>query len=351
MRVWVDLANSPHPVLFAPVVRRLTELGAEVELTARDHAQTAALAVERWPDVEVIGGASPHGSQAKAGGLLRRTLNLRRWARARRIDVALSHNSYAQLLAARSLGIPAVTGMDYEHQPANHIGFRCARRILVPTALPVPTLRRQGATAAKLVRYDGLKEELYLGEFVPDARVLERVGVDPKRDRALVVARTAPVGAAYHRAENPMLLRAVEWAARQDGVDVVVLARHPEQRSAIEALGLPTVRVPDAAIDGLSLTWHADLFLGAGGTMTREAALLGVRTYSVFAGRPAAVDRALEQRGLLLRLDSPQEIAQITRGTVARRASADVRAQGERLIELFASVAITGAQGLPPATP
>ena len=74
---------------------------------------------------------------------------LRRWARTTCPDVAVSHNSYAQIVAARSLGIRAVTAMDFEHQPANHVGFRLAETILLPTVLAGTDVRRQGATSRK----------------------------------------------------------------------------------------------------------------------------------------------------------------------------------------------------------
>ena len=67
MRVWIDLANSPHVPLFVPIVRALRERGDEVVLTARDHAQTLPLAAEAWPEVVVIGGESPAGRIRKAG--------------------------------------------------------------------------------------------------------------------------------------------------------------------------------------------------------------------------------------------------------------------------------------------
>src|SRR4051812_21122030 len=107
LRVWIDLANSPHPLLFAPVARALGERGDVVLITARDHAQTLELARERFPDVEVIGGESPAGRASKAGALVRRIRGLRDWARGQRPDIALSHNSYAQIVAARLAGIPA----------------------------------------------------------------------------------------------------------------------------------------------------------------------------------------------------------------------------------------------------
>lgn len=149
MRVWIDLANSPHPLLFSPVARRLQEDGHDVLLTARDNAQTVELARERWPDIEVIGGPSPKQRARKAAAIAVRVRELGRWARARRVELALSHNSYAQIVAARGLRLPVVTAMDFEHQPANHLAFRLADTILLPEALRRQPLGRRGSRRAR----------------------------------------------------------------------------------------------------------------------------------------------------------------------------------------------------------
>ena len=91
-------------------------------------------------------------------------MSLRRWAASARPDVALSHNSYGQIVAAQAVGIAVVTAMDYEHQPLNHLAFRLARTVLLPDILPATAVRRQGAAPRKVVRYPGLKEELYVGD-------------------------------------------------------------------------------------------------------------------------------------------------------------------------------------------
>ncbi len=297
LKVWVDLANSPHPLLFAPVVRRLEELGHSVVITARDHAQTVDLARQTWPLFDVVGGPSPASRLGKARTLLGRISALRTWARDRRPDVALSHNSYAQIVAARTLRVPIVTAMDFEHQPANHLAFRLATLVLLPEALPGAIARRQGATKRKVWRYPGLKEAIYLGDFEPDPNVLSELGLARSDERALVVARTPPARALYHRFGNPLFIEALGVVARQPHVQLVVLARHPEQVSELAELKLPNCTIPSSAIDSRSLLYEADLVIGAGGTMTREAALMGVPTFTVFAGRAPAVDRWLEDRG------------------------------------------------------
>jgi predicted glycosyltransferase len=343
MKVWIDLHNSPHPLLFAPVVRRLEVLGHEILLTVRDNAQTLELAQARWPGVSVLGNSSPPGRAAKSFAVGQRVATLRRWAASRRPDVALSHNSYAQIMAARLLGIPTVTAMDYEHQPANHLAFRLADRILLPAALPRMSVRQQGASRAKTISYSGLKEEIYLGDFSYDKSELERAGVDRERNRTIVITRPPPSGATYHQFENPLYAESLKVLAQQDSVCCVVLTRSTAQRDALAGLGLRNFVFPRNALDARSLMYSADLVVGAGGTMTREAALLGVPTYTVFAGRRSAVDETLVAQGLLRRLNRPDELERLRPRTSTPVALSVLRSRSHRIIETFVEVTLEAA--------
>lgn len=348
MKVWIDLSNSPHPLLFAPVAADLERQGAEVVVTCRDHAQTLELTRERWPGATLIGEPSPPGKVAKAHAIAGRVARLRSWARAERPEVALSHNSYAQILAARSLGIPAVTAMDYEHQPANHVAFRGAGTILLPEAVPVGVVRRQGASARKTIRYRGLKEELYLADFDADAAILDSLGVERPPGGAVVLARSAPAGAAYHPDENPILddcLRALD--ARGDVV-TIALARHGWQRDALRRLGLASLFIPDGAVDSRSLLHAADAFVGAGGTMSREASLLGLDTWSLFAGRRPAVDEWLESEGRLQTLRGPEQLAGIRPREGAGADMSRLEDEGRRIREVFTDAVWSAAGSAPP---
>ena len=131
-----------------------------------------------------------------------------------RPDVALSHNSYSQIVAAFRLGIPAITAMDYEHQPANHLAFRLAGKVLLPAALRRSSVRLQGATARKSSFYPGLKEEIYLSDFRPNPHVLDELGLSLGADEPLVVARPAPDQAIYHTFENPLFLDCLKAVLR-----------------------------------------------------------------------------------------------------------------------------------------
>jgi len=346
VRIWIDLSNSPHPLLFGPIARRLEESGHEVLLTARDHAQTADLARERWNAVAIIGGASPSSRSAKLGSVASRVRALHRWALVHRPDVAVSHNSYAQIVAARLVGVPAVTAMDYEHQPASHLAFRLSSTILLPEVFPPRAAARFGGTTTKVRRYPGLKELLYLGDFEPDLGVLADLGLSRGAGYAIVVTRPPPTGALYHRHGNDLYGEAISTLAHQANVRCVVLARTREQRERVGP-ALQRCLVPDRTVDARSLMHSADLMLGAGGTMTREAALLGVPTVSVFAGRPAAADTWLELRGLLRRLQAAEELAAVSIRAHEPRSVEELRREGSALIDVFAQ-AVTDTGGSRP---
>jgi uncharacterized protein len=344
MRVWIDLANSPHVALFEPVVERLRAEQATVVLTARDHAQTLGLARDAFGEVQVVGGESPSRRIQKGLSIAERARALFRIARSIRPDVALSHGSYAQVLAARAARVPAVTMMDYEFQPANHVSFRLARRVIVPKIFPDSALRRFGAKERKVIRYDGFKEELYLGRFHPDETVLTDLGLD--RSRVLAVMRLAPEGALYHGFPNERFESLVDQAASMEDVQVVLLPRLRAQADRYaERSG---VIVPQRPVDGRSLLAFADVMIGAGGTMNREAALLGTPTYTVFAGRLAAVDAELMRKGLLRDLRREEE-----RPVFAKKAPRDTvlsaeRADGilDRVLDTVASVTRTEEAGI-----
>ena len=296
MRIWIDLANSPHVPLFKPLAGEARARGHEVVLTARDHAQTRTLAEDAWPDVAIIGGRSPSGRLAKGRAIGGRALGLRRFARDRRPDVALSHGSYAQVVAARAARVPSVTMMDYEHQPANHLSFRLAHRVIVPQVFPEDSVRRFGACSGKVIRYEGFKEELYLAGVAPEPALLVSLGLDPAR--VTVAMRPPPEGALYHREGNVRFDDILERVLSQ-GAQVVLLPRGEEQDAGYRRAG---VVIPDRPIDGSVLLATVDLMIGAGGTMTRESALLSTPTYTVYLGELAAADAELIRLGKLVDL-------------------------------------------------
>jgi predicted glycosyltransferase len=302
MRIWVDLTNSPHVLVMRPVIAALRAEGHDVEVTARDFAQTLALCERLGIEHTAIGRHRGERVGAKALGLVARSVTLARWARPRRFDLAMGHGSNDVTVAAALLRIPSSTTFDYEWATVQHtVNCRLAQAVVVPEAIPPERLRRRGATAAKLHRYPGLKEEYYLSDFEPDDAVLAELGLEPAEPIAVV--RTPPAVSLYHRFENPLFAGVLEQLR---GAQAVVLPRTPEQRAELARDG--GFIVPEQAIDAQSLVAFADLVVSAGGTMNREAVALGTPVFTVFEGRLGAVDEQLIADGRLRRLERADEV-------------------------------------------
>jgi predicted glycosyltransferase len=229
--------------------------------------------------------------------------------------------------------------MDYEGQPANHLAFRLADLVLMPAALRNSGVGKQGATRRRTRFYAGFKEEMYLGDFEPDPAVLASLGIE-RGGRPIVVLRTPPSRATYHQFGNAMFARVLERLGSEANAQIVVLVRHAEQRDAIARLAHANLAVPEHAVDSRSLLYFADLVIGAGGTMTREAALLGVPTYSAFAGAQPAVDRQLECQGRLRRLEDPDALIPVRERTAEPRSIHELRAKAAGLIDTVVETAV-----------
>jgi predicted glycosyltransferase len=308
MRVWVDLTNSPHVLVMRPVIDNLRARGHQVQVTARDFAQTLQLCERFGIEHTAIGRHRGAGLLDKARGLAARSLELTRWARGRHFDLALGHGSNDVTVAAAILRVPCATTFDYEWATVQHtVNCRLARSVVVPDAIPPERLYRYGARG-KLHPYAGLKEEYYLADFDPDPAAVDELGLD--RAMPLAVVRTPPAVSLYHRFENDLFGQVLKRLRAGDG-QVVVLPRTPEQRAELSRAG--GFIVPENAIDAQSLVAYADLVVSAGGTMNREAVALGTPVFTVFEGRLGAVDERLIAEGRLRRLRSAGEVSLVKR--------------------------------------
>jgi len=315
MRIWIDMTNSPHVPFFRPLIGLLEARGHEVRVSARDFAQTLELLDAAAIGHDVVG--PPHGGAGRAGkvrAMGSRLRALRAWARPQAFDLALSHASHELPLAARSLRLRSAYAYDYEFARAQHtLGSRAATRVVAPEAIPQDRLDRLGATPAKVRRYPGLKEEYYLSGFSPDRAVLEQLDLDSTR--VLVVVRTPPEVSLYHRHGNPLFTGVLERLGLDPAVQAVVLPRTPAQRDSLREAALPSLVLPEHAIDAQSLIAFADLVVSAGGTMNREAVALGTPVWTTFAGTMGAVDEGLIADGRLAELTAADDLVLAKKAT------------------------------------
>lgn len=306
--IWIDLENTPHIPFFKPIIEQLRSRGCRVVLTARDAYQTCEMAEMYGFEFARIGRHYGKSRPMKLLGLFNRSAQLVPFVLHERPALALNHGSRTQNLACNLLGVPTVTIMDYEHSQT--VPLVNPRWEIVPRVVGYNNAHSRHA--GTVLRYNGIKEEVYVPDFQPDGAIIQQLGLDPSR--VIAVVRPPATEAHYHNPESEKLfVTFMERVCRSGDVTAVLLPRNKTQQSNLQThypewFRDSKVIIPQQVVDGLNLLWHSDLAVSGGGTMNREAAALGVPVYSIFRGQIGAVDRYLEAEGRLTLVRSKEDV-------------------------------------------
>jgi len=319
-KIWIDLDNSPHIPFFIPIIEQLEKRGHQILLTARDSYQVCELLKFHHLACKVIGRHWGKNRALKTAGTLGRAARLVILAIKEKPDLAISLLSRAQLLACKALGIPTIVMFDYEF--VMRMKFLHPDWIFVPEVMPDSVA---GVPLREVLRYPGLKEDVYVPRFKPDATMKKQLGIS--ETDLLVTVRPPATEAHYHNPESEKLLSgALDFLTHQPDVRVILLPRNDGQAVALQKewgdwIAKGKIVIPEHVVDGLNLIWFSDLVISGGGTMNREAAALGVPVYSIFRGKIGAVDRYLAENGRLVLIERDEDIQ--TKIVLARRSQAN----------------------------
>lgn len=309
--IWFDLDNSPHVPLFRPFFRELDKRNMEYMITARNFAQTTEL-LDYWGiEYRSIGKHGGKNKIKKVLNVLNRGIQLRNYCRGKKINMALSHGSRSQLIASKLLGITSILMLDYEYTE-NRIFNYLSTYILMPSYIPDERLKSAGFNLSKVRRYNGFKEELYLGDFVPDPELRRKINV-PK-EKIFVVIRPPGMTGNYHdKKSEKLLLEVLRYLSSFDNTYTLYINRTDIERKYIlsKLRHNENIHFLQKPVDGLQLLYSADITISGGGTMNRESALLGTRTYSIFSGKRPYLDEYLQRLGKLNFVESERDIEKI----------------------------------------
>jgi len=317
MEIWVDVCHTPHVLLVEPIIREFEKRGHPVVITTRDCFQICDLLDLRGFKYKIIGKHYGGNKVSKLYGILARSLQLLAFARKYNFKLTLSVGSPYQVLAAFLFRIPFIIINDYEHSSVFNIVRHIAHRMFFPTYIPDDVLKDRGIELEKVIKFPGLKEDIYLTDFKPDKSILKLLN-NRIEDHTVILLRPPASEAHYHNPKNDQLMMQIlDHFKKQPNLILVVIARGEKQRKQflnykeqVDGFGKRLV-IPEKAIDTLSLLYYSDLMIGGGGTMNREAAALGVPTYSFFCGPMGGVDKYLQQADKLHFISSEDDILKI----------------------------------------
>jgi predicted glycosyltransferase len=292
MNIWFDISNSPHINMFRALI---DDLGTKhkVIITCRPLANTVQLLRKHEMEHTVVGFHYGRSLARKTMGFPLQVARLVNFLRKKEIDVAISQSSFHSPVVARLLGIRSIYLNDNEHAAGNVAAFAFADTIMVPEFMSLKNLARQGARMKKVIRYPGVKEGIYLWECYERALSVNRERNNTTRHRIFI--RPEPTTAQYYHGPCNFLDGVIKQL--QKHAEVTILPRSADQLAHYRAPQFAECTTLDDVMTIEEVASACDLFIGAGGTMTREMAVLGVPTISVYRDEMLDVDRHLIAEG------------------------------------------------------
>ena len=289
MNIWIDLTNSPHVNFFAEMIRQLQK-EHKVILTCRHLANTVEMLDMEGFEYTVVGGHAGASRIKKLLAFPHRVLALTKFLKGKNIDVAISHSGFNLPAAARLLGIPSIYVNDNEHAKANWQAFLFANIVMIPEPLQRLSKRKRWDMLADVIVYPGVKEAIYLhkkGYSLSKNGRLEKIYI-----------RTEPWSAQYYSARKGFMDGLLNELA--DRYKVYVLPRDDLQKDYYLAKSITGLHVVERTLNLETIVSNCDLFIGAGGTMTRELAILGIPTISIYQGKLLEVDKYLIEHNCMI---------------------------------------------------
>ncbi len=286
MKIWIDLTNSPHINFFSNIIEDIQSRGHEVIITCRDLANTIELIQLKGWEYKEIGRHAGARTLNKLSYFPKRVLQLYLFLRKNKPDVAVSHSSFYSPITSWLLKIPSIYINDNEHAKGNYISFLFASKVLLPEFLENVSKQKKWKNLSKIFFYPGTKEAVYLskGNFGSGKNIT-------KEKIKNIYIRPEPWTAQYYKGRKFFMDGLIIELSKY--FNVFILPRGKEQQEHYEQKFFSTINVIGEAISLENIIDNCDLFIGAGGTMTREVAILGIPTISIYQDQLLEVDKFL----------------------------------------------------------
>lgn len=292
MKIWFDLSNTPHVNLFKGLIKELS-YEHEIIVTTRPLGNVIELLQVHNIEHSVVGIYYGKNIIKKIYGFFIRVFKLYRFLKMEKVDIAVSQSSFHSPLVAFLLNVPSIYMNDNEHALGNVPAFLFADKIFLPESFDLKVAKKQCARKKKIIQYKGLKEGIYLWDFKVNNN-------DKEVQRNKIFFRPEPWTAQYYNGPKNYLDDLIRLLAKE--YCIVVLPRSEDQLNYYLEKNYKNFAVLRKPIELKEIVNECLIFIGAGGTMSREMAVLGIPTISVYQAELLGVDQYLIKRKLLFHI-------------------------------------------------
>ncbi len=291
MKIWIDFINTPQVSFWVPFIKDLESKDHEIILTCRDSGNTVDLLKQNGLDFHLIGKKVGKGLLQKMFFFPKRLIHLYFFIRKNKPAIAASQSSFYQPIVARLLGIKCLYTNDNEHAKGNIFGFLFANKVILPIALNHEGFTKRWPLKSKVSFYSSVKESIYLSQQ-PD---LINLNSAPNR---IVYFRPEPWSAQYYN--GPLNFFDQTLISLAEEYSIIILPRDKNQVEHYKQEKFNKLTVAVKPLKLMEIVTNCKLFIGAGGSMTRELAVLGIPVISIYQAEMLCVDKYLVDNGYMI---------------------------------------------------
>jgi len=314
LKIWIDIL-TPKQLLFSePIIEKLGQKH-DILCTSREYNEVTKLAKIRHFDLIFVGKHGGGDKKSKLKASIERIEKLSKKIKKFEPDVVISFGSPEAARISFGLGIKHIMFCDSPHANAvMKLTLPLIQKLLIPYVIPKKEFSKFGINEKDIVQYKAIDA------VVTIQRKINQNIISPfkNNNKKNILIRVEEEEAAYTSKSSKIIPIIQKIANDYKDENIIVLGRYIQQIINLQKIMGKKIKVIKMSFDGKYLLNDTDVFIGSGGTMTAESALMGIPTIS-YNAVPNIIENFLVKKSLVKRETNPEKVSNEIKRIFARK--------------------------------
>ena len=304
MKIWIDIL-TPKQLLFSePIIGRLAKKH-DLLCTSREYDEVLKLSKIRHFDLVFVGKHGGGDKENKLKASIGRIEKLSKKIKRFKPDLVISFGSPEAARISFGLGIKHIMFCDSPHANAvMRLTLPLVQKLLIPYVIPKKEFSKYGINEKDVIQYKAIDAAVTI-----QRKINEKIKLPFKNNnKKNILIRVEEEEASYTSKSSKIIPIIQKIAKDYKNENIIVLGRYTKQIINLQKVIGSKVKIIKMSFDGKYLLNNTDVFIGSGGTMTAESALMGVPTIS-YNAVPNIVENFLVKKYLIKRETNPNKVS------------------------------------------